>query len=412
MSRRAKEPGAARLPVLLAGVALAAILPAIGVAQPVLGGCRIFPSNNVWNRMVDELPVDLHSDEYMASIGRGKPINLDPTVPINVVGPEVPAQQLLKLQWPAESDPGPVPIPENARVEQNGDAHMLILQTGACRLYELYAAKKEGDGWSALNAAFFDLNSNRLRPEGWTSADAAGLPVLPGLLRYDEVKSGQIAHAVRTTVPHTQRAYIWPARHIASKNESRSLPPMGLRLRLKRNFDTSGFSPEARVVLLALQKYGALVADNGGAFQFTATPDGWPIALIEELKRVTSDSFEAVDTSDMVMSPNSGRAGPDRAFSHTRVPYSASMTLQLDEATLFSIILEGDGTLALSNIAEPGKLVTFQICQDVKGGHRLNWPVNVHAAMAVGQEAGKCSVQSFVAAEDGLYATGAGVVNQ
>lgn len=406
------ERGAGSLPVLLAAVALAAIMPAIGLGQPMLGGCRIFPSNNVWNRMVDELPLDPNSAEYINSIGRAKSVHVDPSIPINVVGPEVTARPLVKVQWAAEADPGPVPIPVNARVEASADAHMLVVQTGACRLYELYAAKKEGDGWSALTTAFFDLNSNRLRPDGWTSSDAAGLPVMPGLLRYDEVKSGQIAHALRMTVPHTQRAYVWPARHYSSKNESRSLPPMGLRLRLKRDFDTSGFSPEARVVLVALQKYGAFVADNGGAFMFTATPDGWPIALIEELKRVTGDSFEAVDTSEMAMGPNSGRAGPDHAFTQAKIPYSASITVHPDDATLFSIVLEGDAALSLSKITEPGKQVTFQICQDSKGGHQLNWSASVHAAMAVGQQAGKCSVQSFVAAADGLYATGAGVANQ
>ena len=189
---------------------------------------------------------------------------------------------------------------------------MLVLQTGTCMLFEFYGAKKQDSGWTALSTAFFDLRSNRLRPDGWTSADAAGLPILPGLLRYEEVKGGQIAHALRMTVPHTQRAYIWPARHCASKNQSHSLPPLGLRLRLKRGFDISGFTPDARVVLLALQKYGAFVADNGKALMFTATPGGWPAELIEELKRVTSDSFEAVDTSGMVVSLNSGQAGPDR----------------------------------------------------------------------------------------------------
>lgn len=397
--------------ILLAVVALVVAAPSAGLGQPVLGGCRIFPANNVWNRTIDDLPVDANSDGYITSIGREKPLNVDPTVPINVVGPEVTPQSLTKVEWPAESDLGPVPIPENARVEASADAHMLVLQTGSCRLYELYMAKKSGGGWSALNTAFFDLNSNRLRPEGWTSSDAAGLPVMPGLLRYDEVKSGQINHALRTTVPKSQRAFVWPARHLASKNESRLLPPMGLRLRLKKSFDISGFSPDARVVLLALQKYGAFVSDNGKALMFTATPDGWTVELIEELKKVTGDSFEAVDTSEMVLSQNSGRAGPDRTFAHAKVPYSAAMAVGLADAGLFSMVLEGDATLSITG-AEPGKLVTFQICQDTKGGRRLNWPLSVHGAMAVGQQAGKCSVQSFVAAADGLYATGPGVVNQ
>jgi hypothetical protein len=289
---------------------------------------------------------------------------------------------------------------------------MLVLQTGSCRLYELYAAKKQGSGWAAMSTAFFDLRSNSLRPDGWTSTDAAGLAVLPGLLRYEEVKAGQIAHALRLTVPHTQRAYVWPARHFGSKNLNRSLPPMGLRIRIKREFDIGGFSPEARVVLLALQKYGAFVADNGRAFMFTATPDGWPAELIEELKRVTSDSFEAVDTSEMVVNPNSGRAGPERPFLQVAVPYSPRITLHLDTGSVFSIVLAGDAALTPFQGKEPGKLVSLQVCQDGKGGHRLNWPAAVHGAMAVGLEAGKCSAQSFITTADGLYATGPGVVNQ
>jgi hypothetical protein len=190
---------------------------------------------------------------------------------------------------------------------------MLILQTGVCRLYEIYQAKRQGDWWTASSTAIFDLRSNHLRPDGWTSADAAGLPILPGLLRYEEVKSGQIRHAVRMTVPRSQRAEVWPARHFASSDSNSSLPPMGLRLRLRRDFDISGFSAQARVILVALKKYGAFIADNGSAFFFTAAPDGWPRGLLNELKRVKSDDFEAVDTSSMAIARDSGQAVPQRA---------------------------------------------------------------------------------------------------
>jgi len=391
---------------------LAALAPINAVGQGIVGGCQVFPANNVWNRPIDELPVDMHSAEYMAAMGSTVRLIVDPSMPINVVGPEVPPQPLVKLTYTDESDTGPVPIPETPRIEMNGDSHMLVLQTGSCRLYELYFAKKQDSGWAAMSTAFFDLRSNRLRPDGWTSTDAAGLPVMPGLLRYEEVKSGQIAHAVRLTVPHTQRSYVWPARHFASKSQSRSLPPMGLRIRLKREFDTSGYSPEARVVLLALQKYGAFVADNGKTFMFTATPDGWPSELIEELKRVTSDSFEAVDTSEMVVSANSGRAGPDRQFSQITLPYAPRLALRLDGGSLFSVTLKGDASFAPFEGLEPGKVVSFQVCQDSKGGHRLKWPASVHGAMTVGLEAGRCSAQGFIETADGVYATGSGVVNQ
>lgn len=409
---RAPFSGIAIPPVLLAVVALTVLTQGASLGQGVVGGCRVFPPDNVWNRMIDELPADSNSAAYIASIGTESSIRVDPAIPINVVGPEVPLQALGKITYADQSDTGPVPIPGDPRLEGNGDSHMLVLQTGACRLYELYLAKKAGDTWSAGSTAYFDLNSNRLRPDGWTSTDAAGLPILPGLLRYDEVKSGQIAHALRTTVPHTQHAYLWPARHLASRSEDHSLPPMGLRLRLKRDFDISGFSPDARVVLLALKKYGAFVADNGSPLMFTATPEGWPAELIEELKRVKSDSFEAVDTSEMMLSPNSGRAGPDRSFAQMKIPYSPSITVQLDEAGLFSIVLEGDATLEPFKSAKPGRLKTFQVCQDAKGGHTLSWPTGVHGAMAVGSQAAKCSVQSFVVASDGLYATGPGLTNQ
>jgi hypothetical protein len=413
-SRGRRTPKAVRapLPGLLAVFALAVVAPSTGLGQAVIGGCQVFPANNVWNRPIDELPVELHSAEYMAAVGTAVTLHVDPSMPFNVVGPETQAQSLVKVAFADESDNGPVPIPENPRLELNGDSHLLVLQTGTCRLYELYLAKKQESGWVASSTAFFDLRSNRLRPDGWTSTDAAGLPVLPGLLRYEEVKSGKIAHALRLTVPHTQRAYVWPARHFSSKLPSRSLPPMGLRIRLKREFNTTGFSPEARVVILALQKYGAFVADNGKAFMFTATPDGWPAGLIEELKRVTSDSFEAVDTSEMVVNPNSGRAGPERQFWQVAVPYAPQVALRLDGGSLFSLVLTGDAVVTPFEGMEPGKVVSFQICQDGKGGHRLSWPSVVHGAMTVGLEAGKCSAQSFITTADGLYATGPGVVDQ
>jgi hypothetical protein len=289
---------------------LGLLVHSAGKAQPVIGGCAIFPADNAWNRPIDELPVHPRSSEYISTAGRGKPLHVDDSLPFNVVGPDQPARPLVNVGAPAESDLELFPVPANPAVEKNEDAHLLILQTGSCRLYEIYQAKRQGNWWTASSTAIFDLRSNHLRPDGWTSADAAGLPILPGLLRYEEVKSGQIRHALRMTVPRSQRAYIWPARHFAASDSNPSLPPMGLRLRLRRDFDTNGFSPQAKVILVALKKYGAFIADNGSSFFFTAAPDGWPRDLVNELKRVKSDAFEAVDTSGMEIARDSGQAAP------------------------------------------------------------------------------------------------------
>jgi len=297
-----------RLTLFLAVLGLVA--HSAGKAQPVIGGCAIFPVDNAWNHAIDDLPVHPRSSEYINTAGRGRPLHVDDSLPFNVVGPDQPARPLANVEAPAESDLEPFPIPANPAVETNQDAHMLILQTGACRLFEIYQAKRHGNWWTASSTAIFDLRSNHLRPDGWTSADAAGLPILPGLLRYEEVKSGQLRHAVRMTVPRSQRAYVWPARHFAASDSNSSLPPMGLRLRLKRDFDINGFSAQAKVILLALKKYGAFIADNGSSFFFTAAPDGWPRGLLNELKRVKSDDFEAVDTSGMLIARDSGQSAP------------------------------------------------------------------------------------------------------
>jgi hypothetical protein len=240
-------------------------------------------------------------------VGRTHPLHIDPAIPINVVGPAQPAQSLLSLAVADESDRAGVPIPAGVLVERGGDAHMLILQSGLCRLFELYGARPQPGGWSAYSVAVFDLRSNALRPAGWTSADAAGLPVLAGLLRYEEVRAGDVRHALRITVRKTQRAYVWPARHFASRDTSRSLPPMGLRFRLRRDFDMRGYSPEARVILTALKRYGAIVADHGAPFFLTATPDDWPKSLLDELRSVRSESFEVPRASGLMVSPDSAQ---------------------------------------------------------------------------------------------------------
>jgi hypothetical protein len=208
----------------------------------------------------------------------------------------------------SQSDPGPYPVPSDAPVEggsgSDGDRHVLVLQQGDCVLYELYYAFPSGGGWEAASGAVFDLSSNALRPEGWTSADAAGLPILPGLVKYDEVQSGSINHAIRMTFSGTQKAYLHPATHWASDETSASLPPMGLRLRLKASYDISGFSGESRVILEAMKKYGVIVADNGSNWYFTgATDPRWDDDDLDQLKDVPGGAFEVVDTGESLVKP-------------------------------------------------------------------------------------------------------------
>jgi hypothetical protein len=219
-----------------------------------------------------------------------------------------------------ESDPGPYPIPPDPVIEGGGDRHILVVEQGTCKLYETWASEPNGDGtWSAGSGAVFDLGSNALRPDGWTSADAAGLPILPGLARYDEVAAGAIEHALRFTVHCTADAYIWPARHKAVPEECPATPPggtqpppMGQRFRLKAGVDISGFSQQTRVILTALKKYGMIVADNGSSWYISGEPNaGWDDdTLVSELRQIGGDDFEAVDESSLQVSPDSGQVKP------------------------------------------------------------------------------------------------------
>ena len=212
-----------------------------------------------------------------------------------------------------ESDPGPYPIPPDAPIEgganARGDRHVLVVDSADCRLYELYRAFPQEDGsWQADSGAIFDLRSHMLRPAGWTSADAAGLPILPGLVRYDEVTAGEIRHALRFTIPQTRRAYVWPARHFASSLMGTEYPPMGQRFRLRASFDISGFSSEVQVILQALKTYGMIVADNGAAWYISGTPDErWNNETLRQLRQVRGSDFEAVDVSSLMLDPNSGQ---------------------------------------------------------------------------------------------------------
>jgi hypothetical protein len=282
-------------------------------AHPSLGahayGCPLFPANNPLNQEIAHAPVDPRSAAYIASIGLSAHLHpdfgTDPSygIPYTVVGPRQPKVPITFDEYGEESNPGPYPIPAGAPVEgagEAGDRHVLVLQSGTCRLYELYGAQRSGLGWRAGSGAVFDLRSNALRPEGWTSADAAGLPIFPLLARYPEVRAGQIDHALRVTVPLTQRGYIHPATHFASDSSNPDLPPMGLRLRLKASYSLAGFHGESLVILRALERYGLIVADNGSPWYITGAPDPhWNDADLEQLKRVPGSAFEAVDTGSI-----------------------------------------------------------------------------------------------------------------
>jgi hypothetical protein len=232
----------------------------------------------------------------------------------------------VQFDYDDESDPGPYPLPTDAPIEggpnASGDRHVLVLEADNCLLYELYASYPQADGsWTAGSGAIFDLKSHALRPDTWTSADAAGLPILPGLVRYDEVASGEIHHAIRFTAPRTQRAYVWPARHYASNRTGAEYPPLGQRFRLKADYDISSFSPEVQTILRAMKRYGLILADNGSAWYISGVPDErWNNQILRELHQVEGDAFEAVDVSSLMVDPNSGQARSAQPPTPTRLP--------------------------------------------------------------------------------------------
>jgi hypothetical protein len=309
-------------------VALAALTAQLGWAalgggqqrQPDLGantslhGKRVFPPDNPWNQDVSRLPVDPNSETLIASIGLEKSLHPDfgttwngaPNgIPYRVVSGNQ-ARVPVRFDYSNESDPGPYPIPPDAPIEggpkSRGDRHVLIIDRDHWKLYETWSSYPEAGGWHAGSGAIFDLASNSLRPEGWTSADAAGLPVFPGLVRYDEaVEQRLISHALRFTIVKSRRAYVSPARHFASNSNNPNLPPMGMRVRLKASVDISGFPPQARVILTALKKYGMIVADNGGDWFVSGAPDPrWNVDDLETLKRIKGRDFEVVRMEDIV----------------------------------------------------------------------------------------------------------------
>jgi hypothetical protein len=301
------------LATLVAGLAAAACVPQEPPpgpdSSPTVGGCRVFPSDSAWNQDVSGLPVRANSAHYVANINSSGNTTLHPDfggggeygIPFVTVGPSEPRRRVEYTAYGDESDPGPFPIPPNAPVEggnaSDGDRHVIVVQRETCHLYELGRAFWRGDHWDADVGVDWNLRSNARRPLGWTSADAAGLPILPGLVRYDEVAAGEVKHALRFTVQRTQRAYVFPATHDASSSTDPNRPPMGLRFRLKRGFDLSGYHGQALVILRALKKYGMIVADNGSNWFITGAADPrWDDDDLRQLKRVPGSAFEVVDT--------------------------------------------------------------------------------------------------------------------
>ncbi|MGP0101662.1 MAG: hypothetical protein ACLPUT_08590 [Solirubrobacteraceae bacterium] len=279
---------------------------------PLEYGCPILPAEDPLNQEIADAPVNPNSAAYVASIGLSAHLHPDfgtessYGIPYTVVGAEQAKVPIKFTKYRTESNPGPYPVPANAPIEGggkngHGDKHVLVVQEGTCMLYEMYKAHRKGAGWTAYNGAAFNLRSDALRPEGWTSADAAGLPIFPLLARYPEVAAGRIDHALRVTVPETQDGYIHPATHFASSSSDPSLPPMGLRLRLKASYSLAGFSGESLVILEALKRYGLIVADNGSPWFITGVPNpGWNDENLEEIKQVPGSEFEAVESGPIL----------------------------------------------------------------------------------------------------------------
>jgi hypothetical protein len=289
-------------------------------ADRILEVLPVFPSDNPWNEDISRWPVHPHSARIIASIGADKPFRYNPDMAFILVPPNQKRVPVRLTTYPDESDPGPYPVPDEMPIEgwpasykrdpqlrdlslddvqrdklgQDGDRHAIVVDPVNRMLYEFYQALKTDAGWQAAQASIFDLKSNKLRPEGWTSTDAAGLPLFPAIVRYDELRRGVIGHALRVTVQKTRRAYVHPATHFASRSNDPNLPRMGERIRLRQNFATTGFTPEVKTILEALKRHGMFVADNGIDWAVSVAPDERIPVLHEELRRVKGSDFEVV----------------------------------------------------------------------------------------------------------------------
>ncbi len=302
-------------------LALAATVPSGAAARPIAGTtCQTFPANNYWRAEVTDLPVHARSDQWLANMSSHR--NLHPDfgpnaggtdygIPITVV-PHDHRRVRVRFTYADESDHVRYPLGADTKIEggrnSDGDRHAIVVDRGSCRLFETFATRQREGGWYAGSGATWSLRSNDLRPGGWTSADAAGLPILPGLLRWNEVRDRSVNHAIRFTTDITRRHHIWPARHDAGSQDGKAYPPMGARFRLRASFPTEGFGPAARAVIRAMKRYGLVLADNGSPWFFQGERNAnWPDRLISELKAIPASSFVAVDASALKVSRDSAQ---------------------------------------------------------------------------------------------------------
>lgn len=316
------------VPLVVAGIVVSAPAGAqTATSRPVPGTkCPTFPANSWWHADISALPVHSKSAAWMANMSSDRDLHPDfgPSygaqsvpygIPITVVDGDH-GRVRVRFEYADESDRVRYPLGKDTKVEggqwKSGDRHTVVIDRDRCRLYETYATSRSDGRWRAGSGAVFDLRSNALRPDGWTSADAAGLPILPGLLRYDEVKAGRVDHAIRFTTDITDRRYLWPARHHAGSVNNRNYPPMGARFRLKASYKIKpGLRADTKVVLQAMKTYGLVLADNGSPWYFQGTADRrWESGIIEELKTIPASAFEAVDTSSLMVDPDSMEVKP------------------------------------------------------------------------------------------------------
>lgn len=375
---------------LLTALLMALLAPRTGHGGPPgQSGCRILPADNIWNRPVDDLPVHPLSDTWVATIGAAATVHPDfgsglwnggPIgIPFNLVTSTQPLVSVT-FDYADESDPGPYPVPANPLIEggpaSSGDRHILMIDVDQCILYELYAAYPQpGGGWHAGSGAIFDLSSNALRPDTWTSADAAGLPIFPGLVRYEEAAAGEIAHALRFTAPQTRRAYVWPATHFASSLTGTQYPPMGQRFRLKASFDESGYSPLNRVILRALKTYGMFLADNGSAWYLSGAPDErWNNTELRQLRQLKGSDFEAVQTEALRAASGSGAALlPSPRFtsvqrSGTRLEFTAEGLIPYVDYRLDGSSTPGAWP-SLGSFTPAGRVAHGEVSHDERAGY-------------------------------------------
>ena len=289
-------------------------------ADKILSAMQVFPHSNAWNEDISKRPVHPNSKNIVASSGADKPLLFNLDMGFIIIPPGQKKLDVKIVSYPDESDKGPFPVPDNAPIEDwplngqklethqregKGDRHMLVVDPTNHMLYEFYQGRKTDAGWQAAQSSIFDLKSNKQRPDGWTSTDAAGLPIFPAVIRFDELERGMVEHAMRFTVKNTRRAYVYPATHYASNKKDVNLPRMGERYRLRADFDMTGFSPHAVAVLKGLQKYGMFMADNGGDWRLSVAPDS-RIKGLQDLRKVKGRDFDVI----VPTGPNEGpRAG-------------------------------------------------------------------------------------------------------